>query len=367
MKFICNKNELSEAISNVSSAVSQRSTIPALSGIKVTVNEGSLELTAYNLEMGIKTSITARTEGTGEFVASPHLFSEFTRRMSGDEISFEINENNVINITNSSTDAAFPAISAEEFPELPSVESGRSFTVKQTALRSMIMQTSYAASTNESKPVLTGELFDIEDKNFNLVAIDSFRLAIRKERIESGENFNFVVPKKALLQVASLIKEDPEKECTISVNQSHVIFEVGNVYVITRLLEGNFVNYKLSIPSESKTEVIINKREFSDCLERCALLNEEKAKAPVRCEIGDGMVKINFRSSVGKLSDEIPADITGDKLTIGINNRMFLEALRAADGDKLRMRFNGPLKVIEILPLENEDYIFLIMPIQLKN
>ncbi len=367
MKFICNKTELSEAIGSVSSAVSQRSTIPALSGIKVKVMDGSLELSAYNLEMGIRTTVSANTEGQGEFVVSPHLFSEFTRRMDGDDVCFEVNESLVINIANSSTDCTFPAISADEFPELPSIESGKSFTVKPSVLRSMINMTSYAASTNESKPILTGELFDIENNGFSLVAIDSFRLAIRNEKIDSEESFHFVVPKKALLQVASIIKDDDDKDCTVSVNQSHVIFRIGNVYVISRLLEGNFINYKLSIPSDCKTEVVIGKRQFTDCLERCALLNEEKAKAPVRCEIGDGMVKVNFKSSVGKINDEIKADTTGDKITIGINNRMFLDAMRAAEGDKIRMRFNGPLKVIEILPLENEDYIFLIMPIQLKN
>lgn len=177
MKFICDKNEISEAISNVSRAVSQKSTIPALEGIKVRISSGSVELTAYNLEMGIRTSINANTEGEGEFVVSARLFSEFTRRMSGDEITFDIDDNLVISISCSATECSFPAMSASEYPELPKVDSARSFSVKQSILKSMINMTSYAASLNESKPVLTGELFDIEDGSFNMVAIDGFRLA----------------------------------------------------------------------------------------------------------------------------------------------------------------------------------------------
>ena len=368
MKFICDKNEISEAISNVSRAVSQKSTIPALEGIKVRISSGSVELTAYNLEMGIRTSINANTEGEGEFVVSARLFSEFTRRMSGEEITFNIDENLVISISCSATECSFPAMSASEYPELPKVDSARSFSVKQSILKSMINMTSYAASLNESKPVLTGELFDIEDGSFNMVAIDGFRLAIRNEITDCTEKYHFVVPKKALLEVSTLIKDDDdEKLCTVCTNDRHIIFEIGNVFVISRLLEGVFHNYKMSIPNSCKTEVIISKRDFSTCLERCSLLIDDKNKSPIRCEIGNGVMKISCKTGIGKINDAISADISGETVTIGFNNKLILEALRAAEGDKVRIRFNGAMKVIEILPLEGESFKFLVMPIQLKN
>ena len=365
MKFICNKNELSEAISNVSKAVSSKSTIPALEGIKVKVTKGVVELTAYNLEMGIRTSISSVTDGEGEFVVSSRLFSEFTRRMSGDEITFSINESLIINISCSSTECSFSAMSAEDYPDLPVVDSQRGFKIKNSVLKSMINQTSYAASHNESKPILTGELFDIENGKFNMVAIDGFRLAIRSEEIESQENYHFVVPKKALLEISSLMKDDTD--CIVYTNDRHIIFQTGNVFVISRLLEGTFHNYKVSIPSVHKTEVIINKREFSTCLERCSLLIDEKNKAPIRCEIENGEVKISCKTGIGRINDSLSADITGETVTIGFNNKLFLDALRAAEGDKIRIRFGGATKVIEILPLEGENFIFLVMPVQLKN
>ncbi|MBQ9809362.1 MAG: DNA polymerase III subunit beta [Ruminococcus sp.] len=367
MKFICNKTELSEAISNVSRAVSPKSTIAALEGIKVKLTEGQVELTAYNLEMGIRTAITANTEGEGEFVVSARLFSEFTRRMSGEEVTFNIDDNLTIIISCIATECSFQAMSADEYPELPVVDSERSFTVKQTILRSMINQTSYATSVNESKPVLTGELFDIEDGSFNMVAIDGFRLAIRNELTDCKEKYHFVVPKKALLEVSTLLKDDDEKLCTICTNERHIIFQIDNVLVISRLLEGAFHNYKLSIPGGFKTEAIVNKRDFSTCLERCSLLIDDKNKSPIRCEIGNGVMKINCKTGIGKINDALSADISGETVTIGFNNKLLLEALRAAEGDKVRIRLNGAMKVIEILPLEGESYIFLVMPIQLKN
>lgn len=367
MKFICNRNELSEAIGNVSRAVSPKSTLAVLEGIKVKVGEGSVELTAYNLEMGIKTSITANTEGEGEFVVNSRLFNEFTRRMSGDELTFVVSDDLIVNLSCSATECSFPAMSASEYPELPKVDSARSFTVKQTTLRSMINMTSYAASLNESKPVLTGELFDIEDGSFNMVAIDGFRLAIRTEMTDCTEKYHFVVPKKALMEVSTLIKDDDDKVCTIFTNDRHIIFEISGVSVISRLLEGTFHNYRMSIPNACKTEVIISKRDFSACLERCSLIIDDKNKSPIRCEVGNGVMKISCKTGIGKVNDAISADISGEIVTIGFNNKLILEALRAAEGDKLRIRFNGAMKVIEILPLEGESFIFLVMPIQLKN
>lgn len=366
MKFICNKSELSEAISSVSRAVPQKSTIQALEGIKVKVGEGAVELTAYNLEMGIRTCITANTEGSGEFVVSARLFSEFTRKMSGEEITVDIDEKNQIQMSCVETECSFSAMTAEEFPELPVVDSQRRFTVKQTTLRSMINMTSYAASQNEAKPIFTGELFDIENGEFTMVAIDGFRLAIRKEMAQTNDTYHFVVPKKALQEVSTLIREDETKDCNICVNDRHIIFEINNFFVISRLLEGNFHQYRKSIPEEYKTEIIISKRDFSTCLERCSLIIDEKNKSPIKCEIGSGFMKIACKTGIGRVNDKIPADISGEAVTIGFNNRLVLEALRAAEGDKVRIRLNGSMKVIEILPLEGESYIFLVMPIQLK-
>lgn len=366
MKFICDKNELSEAIGNVSKAVSSKSTIPALEGIKVKVTEGSVELTAYNLEMGIRTAISAVTDGEGEFVVSSRLFSEFTRKMSGDEITFEINDIMIISISCSSTECSFSAMSAEEYPDLPVVNAEKGFTIKNAVLKSMISQTSYATSLNENKPVLTGELFDIKDGKFNMVAIDGFRLAIRTEEIDCEDNYYFVVPKKALLELSSLMK-DEDNDCHIYMNDRHIIFETGNVFLISRLIEGEFHRYKTSIPQSYKTEVIISKREFATSLERCSLLIDDKNKSPIRCEISDGNVKLNCKTSIGRLNDAVSAEVTGDSITIGFNNKLILEALRASEGDRVRIRFSGATKVIEILPMEGESFIFLVMPIQLKN
>lgn len=368
MKFLCSKTELSEAISRVLKAVPQKSTIQALEGIKVKVSPEQVELTAYNLEMGIKTTISATTRDNCEFVASARLFSEFTKKMNADKIEIEIDESNIIKLSSDSTECSFSAIPADEYPDLPIVDSKKSFSVSQTVLKSMINMTSYAVSQNENKPIFTGELFDIEDGKFTLVAIDGFRLAIRTENIETKDKFHFVVPKKALQEVSTLLHEDEDKICTISINERHIIFEINGYFVISRLLEGTFHNYKLSIPNSSKTEILINKKDFINCLERCSLIIDDKNKSPIKCEVSNGELKINCKTSIGRVNDSIKAgQVVGEGITIGFNNKLVLEALKAAEGDIVKICFNGATKVIEFLPPEGKDYIFLVMPIQLKN
>ena len=218
IKFTCKKEDICSAISNVSKAVSQKSPIAALEGIKVRLEDNSLELTGYDLEIGIITSIDCTSECSGEnecrgeWILNSRLFSEITRRMPSEYISYEIDENLNMKIFGGQAEYQISAISAQEYPAIPEFENDRGVSVSQTVLKSMIDQSNYAVSLNDSKPVLTGELFDIENGSFNMVAVDGFRLAIRHEKQSSQENFYFVVPSKALLEASRLLKDDAEKE-----------------------------------------------------------------------------------------------------------------------------------------------------------
>ena len=351
MKFSCDKQFLCEAIVNVSKAVASNSTIPALEGIKVKVTPNQVELTGYNLEIGITTTLMAITEGEGEFVIDSRIFSEMTRKMSDDVIVFELNEN----------------MTVEEYPELPKVDTGTPIKIPQGTLKSMISNTKYAVSTAEVKPIFTGELFDIENNSFSMVAMDGFRLAIRNESIAYTEKSYFVVPRKTLSELSSLIREnDGERECSIYVNPKNVIFDINGYLIISRLLEGEFHNYKISIPSEYKTEIILNTKDFITSMERCSLLIDSKNKAPVKCTFENGEAHVECKTPLGEINDILPASVTGEPVTIGFNNKFALDALRASECDRIKIQLNGGMKVIKMLPVEGEDFIFLLMPIQLR-
>lgn len=366
MKFTCKKEDICSAISNVSKAVSPKSTIAALEGIKLRLNMGSLELTGYDLEIGITTCIECDSSDTGEVVLNSRLFSEITRRMPSDSITYEIDENLNMKIYGGNAEYQISAISAEEYPALPEIERENPILINQEVLKNMINHTNYAVSLNDAKPILTGELFDIEDSGMNMVAIDGFRLAIRSEKINCSERYYFVVPSKALLEASRLLKDEEENDCEIYVNTKHILFDINGYRIFTRLLEGEFHNYKNSVPKEFSTEVIVRTSDIVHCLERCSLLLNEKNKAPVKCSFENGKITINCKTGIGRLDDSIEAEINGESVLIGFNNKYLLDALRAADTDKVRIQMTGANRAVKIVPFSGDSFTFIVMPVQIK-
>lgn len=366
IKFSCRKDDICSAISNVSKAVSPKSTIAALEGIRLKLSVDTLELTGYDLEIGITTEIETESTDAGEIVLNSRLFSEITRRMPGDFITYETDENLNMRISCGSTEYHISAISAEEYPVLPEVDRNRCISLNQETLKSMINQTNYAVSLNDAKPILTGELFDINEDGFNMVAIDGYRLAIRHENMNCGEKYHFVVPSKALSEASRLLKEEAEEDCKIYVSDRHIMFEINGYTIFTRLLEGEFHNYRSSVPVEYKTEVTVNTMDIVHSLERCALLINEKNKAPIRCRFEDSAIKISCRTGIGSIEDSIKCEISGENVIIGFNNKYLLDALRSADTDKVKIQMTGSNRAVKIVPPQGDHFTAIVMPIQIK-
>lgn len=368
MKFICNKTDLCNAIAHVLKAVSVKSPVPVMEGICIRMQQNQIILTGYNLEIGIRTTVSAQCQDNFSFVLNARLFSEMTRRMSGTEVTLEIEEETLnASLSSENTKYQISAMSAEDFPELPVVESMARTAVSQQLMRSMIQESSFAASVKEDKPILTGELFESSEGTFHIVAMDRYRLALRQEPFPDMGSFHFVVPKKALNELIGMMKDDAQQPCEFFTNGKHIVFAVNGFELFARLLEGQFHNFRSSIPADSKTTVIMYKKELMACAERCALLINEKNKAPMRCVFADGCLEISCKTGIGAIHDRIPVELSGESLTIGFSNKYLLEALRACQCDKVRFQMSGSNKVIKITPVDDESFIYLIMPIQLKN
>lgn len=367
IKFICDRQSLYEAVTHVSKGVAQRSTISALEGLKIRISPDNLELTGYDLEFGIQKNIDVETEDCGEFVINSRLLSESVRRMSGQLVKFEIDDNLNVSIYCEATEFHISAMSAEEYPALPDMNMDEGIHIDQSVLRSMVNQTSYAACLNEAKPVLTGELFEVREDILSVVAIDGYRLAIRNENIGQCESMQFVVPKRTVTEVANMLKDDAKEQCVISVSRSHIIFEFDGYIVFSRLLEGEFHNYRSSIPASFETEVIVNTSNLIRCLERCSLLINSKFNAPIRCTFSGANLNVRCKTGIGEINDTIPVKISGPDVKIGLNNRFMLEAVRASDCDCVKIQMSGGKRVVKIVPMQGESFIFLLMPIQLKD
>ena len=217
MQLICNRQSLYEALINVSKAAADKSSIPALEGIKLSLENSALWLTGYDLEIGIKTSIDVVSSDKADIVVNSRLFSEIIKKMPTDEISISVDENLQMTITGGNTEYSVPVLSADEYPAIPDFETELSFTIPQSVLKDMINQTIFAVSTNDTKPILKGELFEITDNVLNVVAIDGFRLAVRTEAVKAENDFKFVVPSKTLNEVSKLLKDDDDLSCEILV------------------------------------------------------------------------------------------------------------------------------------------------------
>lgn len=367
LNFTCNKSILNEALNNVSKAVSLKSTILALEGIKIILKNGKINLTGYDLEMGIKTEIdVTESNGEGEFVINAKLFNDIIRKMTCEEVTINVSENLETKIFGGQAEYDIIALSTEDYPEIPDFDRESSFDISEPLLKNMINQTIFAVAVIDNKPILMGELFEIENGQFNLVAIDGYRLAVRSEMTQCKENYSFVVPAKALKEVSNLLKEDAEKICTIFTSKKHIIFNISGYKVISRLLEGEFHNYKASLPISSATEVIIKTREFINSLDRCSLLINEKMKAPVRCIFNDGEVKMTCSTSLGKFSDCFKVDLSGPMVEIGFNCKYLLESLKATESDQVKLQLNSGVSPMKIVPLDSDEYVFLVLPVRLK-
>lgn len=367
MLIICNKNEIYEAVINVSKAVSDKSTIQALEGIKLKLNENILELTGYDLELGIKIELMVKSEDKGEVIINAKLFADIIKKMPTEEIVIDINENLQVNIKGGITEYTISAMPANEYPQLPEAEDGDSFTISQPLLKNMINQTIFSVSQDDFKPIFKGELFEIQDGIFNMVALNRYRMAVRTEPIKSEKDMKFVVPAKALSEISKLLKDDDDLMCEIKTSESgkHIIFEINGYFVFSRLLEGEFLNYRSSLPKDAVTEVIVDTKALINCLERASLLITERIKSPVRCKFDNGLLKISCNTAIGKIYDEIPVDISGPMIEIGFNCKYFIEPLKTVSDDKVKLLLNGGQVGMKITAVNNESYVFLVLPIKL--
>lgn len=366
MKFTVNKSDITEAVSNIQRAVSTKTSIPALEGILLSATETGLELCAYDLELGITTVIPAFVMEPGKAVLSAKLFSDIVRRTPAETVTVSVYEKNMATLESGYSRFSIIGIPAEEFPELPKLSDSTQISLPGALLKSMIRQTLFAIAESDAKPIHQGSLFSLENGILDVVSVDGYRLAVRREPVDFSEDLSFVVPGKTLSELLKLIK-DSEEPVEISAGRRHILFKIDNYTVISSLLEGEFLNYKAAIPPESQTEVVLKTREAIDSVERVSLLITDRLKSPIRCLFDNNEVKLNCTTSMGRASDQLDVEMTGQSVEIGFNNRYLLEALRNTECDEVKVQLGGPLSPMKVVPKEGDSFLFLVLPVRLKS
>ena len=368
MKFTCATAALSEACQNVQRAISGKTTIPALEGIYIRALSGALELTGYDLEVGIQTRIDANVAEEGSIVLNAKVFCEILRKLPGDSVEIECDSRYLASITAGESRYRINGMGAEEYPELPSITGGVPLPLPLNTLRDMIRQTIFAVAINpDTKPIHTGVKFEIRPGEIRLVAIDGFRLAVRREAIDyQGDELNFVVPPKAL---GELMKFGDSEQVSIAVGRRHIVFDIGNYHMVSRLLDGEFMQYAAAIPGTFKTQAATDTRTLISAIERISLIITEKVRSPIRCDVSqqNGRMEFSCATGVGTARDSVSADVSGESFEVGFNNRFLLDALKACDTDQITLNLNGAVQPVVILPPEGDAFLYMVLPVRLKN
>lgn len=367
MKFLCEQEVLNEIVSVVSRAVSSRSNIPVLEGIYIRATEdGKVWFTGNDMEIGIESYADAEVITPGDVVLNAKMLSGIIRSLAPGKVSIEIGDKNRALIKSGGARFEIAGISGEEFPGLPNVDPEYSITLPAGVLKDMIAKTGFAVAVTDNNPILTGCLLEIKKDGLTMVALDGFRMAICKTAMENDfEEKSIIIPQKSLSELARIIG-DTEEEIKINATSRNAIFMFDDYKMVTRLIEGTYMNYKSVIPPEFSIEFACATDRIMDSIQRVSLIIlNDVVKSPVKFNIGDGNINISCSTSAGNVDDNIAVDVMDKALEIGFYNRYLLEALRAIDKDEVMLKFTEPNRPLVITPTDGDDFLYLILPLRL--
>lgn len=375
MKFTCHKIQLLDIINTVQKAVSAKSIMPILECVKIDADaSGALVVTGNNLDLCIEYSSACNVSEGGSIAISSKIFGEIIRRIPDDEVTVTVNEeNNVTTIKCAKSEFNIQGLSAGEYPAVPAINEVYRLSMKQETLKKMIRKTIFAVSVNEArKPVLTGALFEVDTGVLSVVSSDGYRLALIKETVDASlEKKKFIIPGLTLRELLKVLK-DGDETVDIVVSDRHVLFDFGAYKVVTRLLEGEFINYAPILSTPNSIYVKVDTRSLSESLERASLLiNDDMTakaeKVPVRLNIALDQIEVTCITGKGKVHDVVEAEVRGDDIEIGFNYRYLLEALKACEEEEVKMEFSNPRSSCFIRSLEGDSYTYMILPVRLYN
>ncbi len=370
MKLICYKDKIIKALNSVVKGVASKTTMPILEGILIQTNDNEIKLTTYDLEIGIEYTMECEIEEQGSTVVNATMFTEIIRKLPDSEIKISLNENNLLTIECEGSLYKLATMNPDEFPELPKIEVENSIELEQSALKNMIRKTIFAVSTEENRPIFTGCLFEIKNNKLNVVAIDGFRLALRTINLPTPTvDFKAVIPAKTLNEVNKILNDSFES-VKIGVSKNQALFEMENCKLVTRILDGEFLNYTSVIPNNWQTRIRVEKSNLQNSFERISLISassiEKEKKYPVKVSIDLGKMTISCTNQTGDAKEELFISTEGQNIEAGFNPKYFLDSLKAIDEEEIYVEFGSNISPCLIKSVEHSDYVYMILPIRLE-
>lgn len=365
MKISCSKDELLAGVNAVQRAVSAKNTLPILQGIYLKAENSILQFEATDLEIGIRYQIAVNILEEGIVVLPARLFSEIVRKLPDTEITLESNEK-IVKLNYLESDLTLNGYDPEEFPEISDIADSEEINIPSSTFRSMIRQTIFACATEETRPVFTGILMQIEGESIQLVSTDTHRLAFSKSIIPRNQNgFMGIIPSKTMQEIYRLLGD--EQVLTIKYNKTRVIFSFASIEIMTRLIEGQFPSYKQVIPKTCNTKLFLNTKKFMDSVERASLLARDNylKTNTVRFSIEESKLTINQHSEIGKINEQMDIQQDGEGLSISFNAKYILDVLKVIETENILMEASGSFSPCIVRPENDEEnYLCLILPLR---
>ncbi len=365
MKLICEGLDLSDAVLKVIKATAVRTTNPILEGIKLKAAEDQLTLSATDLDISIEKSIPADVKVEGEVVVPGKFFAEFVKKLASEQIELSQTKNGTIKIKYTDSEGFLQVMPADEFPVIKPFDKSDSFSISKFDLRDSINKTIFAVAMDDARPILKGCKFEIENGELTVVALDGFRVAqVKHKLIDYSCDMNFVVPGRCLAEVAKLIDGEDE-ELKVYVSPNYMMVTLGSTKIITRKIEGEFINYKSVLGGTHNTTAVINKKQLEFGLERASLLARQNANNFVKFDLKDKLLTLTSSSDIGNVTENITVALDGKDLTIAFNARYISDCLHNIEDEYIKMEFESAIYPCTITSPDNDSFVFVVFPVRL--
>nr|WP_318539945.1 DNA polymerase III subunit beta [Terribacillus saccharophilus] len=378
MKFVIQRDRLLASIQDVVKAISSRTAIPILTGMKIEAKEDGITLTGSDSDISIESFIPKEEDGIvyveqiepGSIVLQAKYFPEIVRKVPMNAVEIESDAQLNVTIRSGSAEFKLNGQDAEEYPQLPKLHSEDSFELPADLLKNVIKETVFAVSTQETRPLLTGVNVRVQEDQLHFVATDSHRLASRQIPVSTNEAAlgfqNVVIPGKSLTELNKILDENQDP-VEIRITNNQILFRTKHLYFLSRLLEGNYPDTSRLIPSESKTSLLIDTKELLRSIDRASLLAKENRNNVVKLVTQDsGQLEISSNSpEVGRVVEEVTVqEISGEELRISFSAKYMMDALKVIESEQVKIEFTGAMRPFLIRPTDDEDLLQLITPVR---
>ena len=368
MRFTCEKNMLVQGLNIAGRTVAQKSSLSVIEGILCKAGAG-LNLTGYNMETAITYNVEADVADPGECILPAKLFGDIVRRLPEGPVTVVVDDNYKVSIRAGYASFTISAESADDYPDLPDVSTGRPIRIPQNKLKELISGTIFAVSENQGRPIHTGVKFEVSENAVTAIAVDGFRLARRTWHPEeaTGRELSFVVPAQGLKEVEKILT-DTEDNAAFTLGPKHILYQVGNATLVCRLLEGEFLDWRRVVPTNCPVKLVANVSDLASSVERVGLIVSEKYKSPVRCVFSNQVLNMRTNTTIGAAEDRCAIAGDGKELEIGFNVRYLADALKVIPSEEVTMELTNGLSPIVLTPVDEKfDFAYMVLPVRIKN